>query len=65
MIMKRKRRFIMIVETNRIGRRFYVVKEEVSRIKLAALTSDAVKLNALKLLHTLTGKRFPKKIRYY
>jgi hypothetical protein len=64
MIMKRKRRFIMIVEINRVGRKYYVVKEELSRVKLGALISST-KNSARKLLHALTGKRFPKRLRYY
>jgi hypothetical protein len=61
----RKRKFIMTIEDNRVGRKYYVVKEVFSGLALGALTRDAVKTRALKLLRTLTGKRFPKKIRRY
>jgi len=61
----RKRKFIMTIEDNRIGRRNYVVEEELSGIRLGALTHDTLKTRALKLLRKLSGKRFPKKIRYY
>ena len=61
----RKRRFIMIVEFNRAGGKYYVVKEELSRVRLGSLARDAVKVKAINLLRTLTGKRFPKKLRRY
>lgn len=61
----RKRRFIMLVEFNRVGVKHYVVTEELSRVRLGPLACNAVKPKVLSLLRALTGKRFPKKCRVY
>lgn len=63
--MRRKRNFVLSIEYNRSGVKTYLVREVYSEIMLRALTSHVNKTKVLALLRKLTGRRLPKKIRFY